>query len=36
MEEKKVNCPNQLVMVLKHEDFKANDGKSLKIYADTR
>ena len=32
----KVNRHNQLVMVLKHEDFKTNDGEPKKIYAVTR
>ena len=36
MEEKKVNRRNQLVMVLKHEDFKTNDGEPEEIYAVTR
>ena len=36
MEEKKVNRCNQLVMVLKHKDFKTNDGEPEEIYAVTR
>ena len=36
MEEKKVNRRNQLVMVLKHKDFKTNDGEPEEIYAVTR
>ena len=31
MEEKKVNRRNQLVMVLKHKDFKTNDCKPRKL-----
>ena len=36
MEEKKVNRHYQLVIVLKHEELKTNDGEPEEIYAVTR
>ena len=36
MEERKVNRCNQLVIELKHKDFKTNDGEPQEIYAVTR
>ena len=36
MEEKKVNCCNQLVIMLKYKDFKTNDGELEEIYFVTR
>ena len=32
LEKKNVNCRNQLVIMLKHEDFKTNDGEPEEIY----
>ena len=36
MEEKKVSRRNQLVIVLKHKNFKTNDGEPGEIYSVTR